>query len=85
MKRTCVIFSDFFVNFVSSYVRYMYSESMCTGYVFFFISVDKQFRHIFSMRKLYNIYKSIIVYDYVLHRHIIYLQVLTLVINMILC
>jgi hypothetical protein len=28
------------------------------------------------MGKLYNIYKSTIVYDYMLHRHIIYLQVL---------
>jgi hypothetical protein len=37
------------------------------------------------MGKLYNIYKSTIIYDYVLHRHIIYLQVLILVINMILC
>jgi hypothetical protein len=39
---------------------------------------------IFFHQKLYNIYKSTIVQDYVLHRHIIYLRELILVINMLL-
>jgi hypothetical protein len=54
-------------------------------YNIFFISVDKKLCHIFSNRKLYNVYKSIVVYDYVLHRHVIYLRVLILVIYMLLC
>jgi hypothetical protein len=34
MERKCVdFFSDFFVNFLSSYARYIHDESMCTGYV----------------------------------------------------
>jgi hypothetical protein len=28
MERTCVIFSDFFVNFISSSARYMHDELM---------------------------------------------------------
>jgi hypothetical protein len=33
MEKTCVIFSDFFMNFDSSCVRYVQGESMCIGYV----------------------------------------------------
>jgi hypothetical protein len=33
MEKHVRIFSDFFVNFISSFARYVHVESMCTGYV----------------------------------------------------
>jgi hypothetical protein len=33
MEKHVRIFLDFFVNFVSSFARYVHGESMCTGYV----------------------------------------------------
>jgi hypothetical protein len=32
MKRICIIFLIFFVNFVSSCIRYVHDEPMYTGY-----------------------------------------------------
>jgi hypothetical protein len=33
MERTCMNFSDFFINFISSYARYVHDEPIYTGYV----------------------------------------------------
>jgi hypothetical protein len=41
MERTCIIFLDF-LNFISSYVRYIHKELMYTGYVPIYISRDVQ-------------------------------------------
>jgi hypothetical protein len=37
MERTFMIFSDFFVNFVSSYVPYVHDEPLCIRYVPFIL------------------------------------------------
>jgi hypothetical protein len=46
MEKICMIFSDFFVKFISLCARYVYEKPMCTGYVP--ISVT-----IFGSNKLY--------------------------------
>jgi hypothetical protein len=33
MKKICIIFSDFFINFVSLYVRYVHDKLIYTGYI----------------------------------------------------